>query len=119
MLNPRFEWQAAITGNDTASPSATLNLLSSTTSAGATNTGFHFNANGTVNFAPGQTFPGTGPGTINGVTAGTGLIGGGTSGNVALNVNQSVVAFQSDLTNAENTLNAAIADGATAAVSHL
>ena len=105
VLNPRFEWQAEVTGNDTASPSATLNLLSSTTAAGATETGFHFNANGTVNFAKGQTFPGTGTGngTITGVTAGTGLIGGGTSGNVGLNVNQSVVAFQSDLTNAENT----------------
>ena len=60
VLNPRFEWQAEVTGNDTASPSATLNLLSSTTAAGATETGFHFNANGTVNFAKGQTFPGTG-----------------------------------------------------------
>ena len=60
VLNPRFEWQAEVTGNNTASPSATLNLLSSTTSAGATETGFPFNPNGTVNFAKGQTFPGTG-----------------------------------------------------------
>ncbi len=116
VLNPRFEWQAEVTGNDTASPSATLNLLSSTTSASATNTGFHFNANGTVNFAPGQTFPGTGPGTITRVTAGTGLTGGGTAGNVTLAANESVVAFQSDLTNAENTLNANIATAQTNAV---
>lgn len=59
-VNPRFEWQAAVTGNNTAAPSATLNLLSSTTSAGATKTGFSFNTNGTITFAPGQTFPGTG-----------------------------------------------------------
>jgi hypothetical protein len=59
-VNPRFEWQAAVTGNNTAAPSATLNLLSSTTGAGASNTGFSFNANGTINFALGQTFPGAG-----------------------------------------------------------
>ena len=91
VVNPRFEWQAEVTGNNTASPSATLNLLSSTTSAGATETGFHFNANGTINFAKGQTFPGTGNGTITGVTAGTGLTGGGTSGNVTLNVDTTKV----------------------------
>ncbi len=99
VVNPRFEWQAAVTGNDTASPSATLNLLSSTTSAGATNTGFSFNANGTVTFAPGQTFPGTGNGTITAVTAGTGLTGGGTSGNVTLNLNTSNLALLNAGTN--------------------
>ena len=51
----------------------------------------HFNANGTVNFAPGQTFPGTGPGAITGVTAGTGLLGGGTTGNVTLNLDTTKV----------------------------
>jgi hypothetical protein len=40
------------------------------------------NFTGLVTFAPGQTFPGTG--TITGVTAGTGLSGGGTSGTVTL-----------------------------------
>jgi hypothetical protein len=83
---PRFEWQAMPKANDTAAPTATLNLLSSTTNANATETGFSFNANGTINFAAGQTFPGTGDGTITGVTAGTDLTGGGTSGHVTLNL---------------------------------
>jgi len=42
---------------------------------------------GIINFVPGQTFPGGGGGTITGVTAGTDLTGGGTSGNVTLNLN--------------------------------
>jgi hypothetical protein len=88
---PRFQWQAEVTGNNTASPSATLNLLASSTSTPPTETGFHFNANGTMTFAPGQTFPGAGGGTITGVTAGTALTGGGTSGTVTLNVDTTKV----------------------------
>jgi hypothetical protein len=42
------------------------------------------NFTGLVNFASGQQFPGAG--TITGVSAGTALTGGGTSGNVTLNV---------------------------------
>ncbi len=57
VADPRFEWQAAESGNNTASPSATLELLASTGSAGAAATGFSFNTNGTINFAPGQTLP--------------------------------------------------------------
>ncbi len=86
VVQPHFEWQAQATGNDTTSPAGTLNLLTSNTSSGATDTGFSFNANGTINFASGQTFPGTGVGTITGVTAGTDLTGGGTSGHVTLNL---------------------------------
>ncbi len=86
-VDPRFEWEAVENGNNTAAPSATLDLLSSTTAAGASKTGFSFNTNGTINFAPGQTFPGgTGTGTITGVTAGTALTGGGTTGIVTLNL---------------------------------
>src|SRR6202020_2180489 len=43
------------------------------------------NFTGPITFAAGQTFPGTG--TITGVTAGSGLSGGGTSGTVALSLN--------------------------------
>src|ERR1700734_2370664 len=50
-----------------------------------TETGLNIASNGVITFARGQTFPGTG--TITGVTAGTDLTGGGTSGNVTLNLN--------------------------------
>ena len=81
-----------MTGNDTATPGATLNLLSSTTASNAAETGFYLNSNGTIHFAPGQTFPGgTGTGTITGVTAGTALTGGGTTGNVTLKLDTTKV----------------------------
>jgi len=58
---------------------------------GTTTPGAMLDVNGTANFsglvtfASGQTFPGAGNGTITGVAAGTGLSGGGTTGNVMLN----------------------------------
>jgi hypothetical protein len=58
---PRFQLQGEVTGNDTASPNGTLNLLASATSTAPTETGLYFNTNGTIHFAPGQTFPGGGP----------------------------------------------------------
>jgi hypothetical protein len=112
-----FRWQAEAFGNNTASPSGTFNLLFGTNGANPAETGLSINDLGQITFASGQTFPGTGNGTITGITAGTGLTGGGASGNVTLNVNEGVVAFQTDLINAENTLNASISAAQTNAIS--
>jgi len=82
-----FQFQAEPAGNDTASPSGTLNLLYGSGTATPAETGLKIASNGRISFASGQTFPGTGDGTITGVTAGTDLTGGGTSGTVTLNLN--------------------------------
>src|SRR5277367_3754738 len=93
-VQPVMQLQAEPTGNNTTAPGATLNLLyNNGTVLNASETGLYFNANGTIHFAPAQTFPivGTGGGTITGVTAGTALAGGGTSGNVKLNLDTTKV----------------------------
>jgi len=87
MVAQNFRWQAQPTGNNTSNASAVLDLLYSSGTNVGTETGLQISSAGLFTFAPGQTFPGTGDGTITGVTAGTNLTGGGTSGNVTLNLN--------------------------------
>jgi hypothetical protein len=84
-IGPVFQWQTEPAGNNTANPAGTLNLLYGTGSGLPSETGLNIASNGRITFATGQTFPGTG--TITGITAGTGLTGGGTSGNVTLSIN--------------------------------
>jgi trimeric autotransporter adhesin len=83
-----FQLQAEPAGNDTSSPSGTLNILFGSGTTTPAETGLKIASDGLITFATGQTFPGTGTGdgTITGVTAGTDLTGGGTSGSVTLNV---------------------------------
>jgi hypothetical protein len=83
-VNKSFRWQAEPAGNNTASPSATLNLLFASGTSTPAETGLRIGSNGQITFASGQSFPGAG--TILGVTAGSGLTGGGTNGNVTLNL---------------------------------
>jgi hypothetical protein len=84
-----FQLQAEPVNNDTSTASGTLNLLYASGTSTPAETGFKIGSNGLITFATGQTFPGTGTGngTITGVTAGTDLTGGGTSGKVTLNLN--------------------------------
>jgi len=86
-----FQLQAEPAGNNTASPSGTLSLLFGSGTAAPAETGLKINSKGLISFATGQTFPGTGIGTITGVTAGTGLTGGGTTGNVTLTLDATKV----------------------------
>jgi endosialidase-like protein len=88
-VNQRFRWQAEPTGNNTASPAGTVNLLYGSGTNFPAETGLKINSKGLITFASGQTFPGTG--TITKVTAGTDLTGGGSSGAITLNLDTSKV----------------------------
>jgi trimeric autotransporter adhesin len=88
-VNQNFLWQAEPTGNDTNNTSATLNLLFGAGGNKPAETGLNIASNGQITFATGQTFPGTG--SITGVTAGSDLTGGGSSGNVTLNLDTTKV----------------------------
>jgi hypothetical protein len=79
-----FRWQSEASGNNSANPSATMNLLFGSNGAAPAETGLSVASNGRLTFAAGQTFPGTS--TITQITAGTGLAGGGTTGNVTLSL---------------------------------
>lgn len=84
-IGPVFQWRTEPSGNNTSNPAGTLNLLYGDGSGSPSETGLNIAGNGQITFASGQNFPGTG--TITGITAGTGLIGGGSSGNVGLSIN--------------------------------
>jgi hypothetical protein len=67
---PFFYFQAEASGNNTASPGATMNFLYNANSSTPAETGLYFNANGTIHFAAGQTF---------GATSSSGVAFNGTS----------------------------------------
>ncbi len=88
-VNQTFQWKVEPSGNNTATPSGTLNLLFASGTASPAETGLMVNTKGLFTFATGQTFPGTG--TITGVTtgSGSGLSGGGTRGTLTLGLTTS------------------------------
>ncbi len=77
-----FQWQAEPLANNTTNAGGSLNLLYATGTNSPAETGLRVGSNGLVTFAAGQIFPGTG--TITGVSPGTGLSGGGTTGSITL-----------------------------------
>jgi hypothetical protein len=96
-VNQNFRWQAEPVGNNTATATGSLNLLYAQGAGTQAETGLKIGSNGLITFASGQKFPGTG--AITGVSPGVGLTGGGTSGNLTLNVDATKV----PLLNASNT----------------
>jgi hypothetical protein len=85
-VNQNFRWQAEPVGNNTATASGSLNLLFGQGTSVPAETGLNISNKGIFTFASGQMFPGTG--TITGVTTGngSGLTGGGASGNLKLSL---------------------------------
>lgn len=72
-----FRWQAEPTGNDTTTPSGSLNLLFGSNGTAPAETGLSIASNGLISFASGQTFPGaSGGGSVSSVATGAGLTGG-------------------------------------------
>jgi hypothetical protein len=86
-----FRWQAEALNNNKSTAAGTLTLLYGSGTTTPTETGFKINNKGVITFATGQTFPGSGTGTIKGVEAGADLTGGGTSGTVTLNLDTTKV----------------------------
>jgi hypothetical protein len=100
-----FQSAAGKIGVGTTSPAATLDVSgtgnvrdtltlfpkSNDPTLSVSGTAFSVSNTGLVSFVSGQRFPGTGDGTITGVTAGTDLTGGGTTGNVTVNLDTTKV----------------------------
>jgi trimeric autotransporter adhesin len=78
-----FQWQAEAINNDTGTASGTLNLLYATGSNTPTETGLNIGTGGLINFATGQTFPGT----VTGITAGTGISVTGSKASPTVSIN--------------------------------
>jgi hypothetical protein len=102
-VNQTFLWKAEAAGNNTTTPSGTLNLLFGSGAAAPAETGLKLSSKGVFTFATGQTFPGAG--TITGVTAGTDLTGGGTSGKITLSLNTASTDARYAQLGAPNTYN--------------
>jgi trimeric autotransporter adhesin len=75
-VEQHFRWWAEPVSNNTSSPSGKLNLLFASGTGTPAETGLSIAHDGKITFASGQTFPGTGSGTVTSVGSGAGLTGG-------------------------------------------
>ena len=71
-----FQLKAEPVGNNTATASASLNLRFGQGTNAPAETGLKISSKGIFTFVAGQTFPGTGPGTVSSIGSGAGLTGG-------------------------------------------
>jgi hypothetical protein len=90
-VNQTFRWQAEPVANNTATPNGTLDLLYASGTGAPVETGLKIGGNGNVTFSAGQSFPGTGTGTVSSVAAGLGLKGGPITGSGTLSIDSAVV----------------------------
>ncbi len=86
-----FQWQAEPVNNNMSTASGTLNLLFGQGTTRPAETGLRIANNGQITFATGQTFPGTGNGTVTSVASGTGITGGPITGSGTLQIDPTVV----------------------------
>jgi hypothetical protein len=90
-LNQVFRWQAEAAANNTSAPTGTLNLLYGLGTATPSETGLKLSSKGLFTFATGQTFPGTGDGSVTSVATGLGLKGGTITKTGTLTIDTTVV----------------------------
>lgn len=100
-----FQWQAEPTNNDTSAANGTLNLLFAQGSKKLAETGLNIASNGQITFAPGQTFPGTGKGTVTSVglsapSSDFTVTGSPVTGSGTLGLNWTVAPTSADTANA-------------------
>jgi len=84
-----FRWMVESTGNDSSTPSGSLNLLFGSNGGTPTETGLSIASNGLITFAPGQAFgggSGGGSGTVTSVATGAGLTGGPITGSGTISI---------------------------------
>jgi len=75
-VTQNFQWQVEPLDNDSSTARGALHLLFGQGTNKLTETGLNIANSGQITFATGQTFPGTGDGTVTSVGSGGGLTGG-------------------------------------------
>ena len=86
-----FQLKAEPVNNNAATPGASLNLLFGQGATTPAETGFKIANSGILTFAAGQTFPGTGKGTVTSIATGLGLKGGPITGAGTLSIDATVI----------------------------